>query len=199
MSEKLGWVIFWSLVVLLGIASFGLTTMTAYATPVPENSSAMLEAAKMFFLCLGGSGVILSTYFSAASIYFSSKNIILQRKLNIIENTFELLSRWDDPHYLDARKWTRKAKEEKPNTSDNDLINKIKENEELKQSVVLVLNYLEHVRFSLETNRIDRKLFKRALGETLVDIAKRFEPYAKTLSQQNIEDLKELIGYLEKD
>lgn len=198
MSEKLGWRIFWSIVVLLGLASIGLT-ITAYATPVPENSSAMLEAAKMFFLCLGGSGVILSTYFSAVSIYFSSKNIILQRKLNIIENTFELLSRWDDPHYLDARKWTRKAKEEKPDTSDNDLINKIKENEELKQSVVLVLNYLEHVRFSLETNRIDRKLFKRALGETLVDIAKRFEPYAKTLSQQNIEDLKELIGYLEKD
>lgn len=198
MSEKLGWRIFWIIVVLLGLASIGLTA-TAYATPVPENSSAMLEAAKMLFLCLGGSGVILSTYFSAVSIYFSSKNIILQRKLNIIENTFELLSRWDDPHYLDARKWTRKAKEEKPDTSDNDLINKIKENEELKQSVVLVLNYLEHVRFSLETDRIDRKLFKRALGETLVDIAKRFEPYAKTLGQQNIEDLKELIGYLEKD
>ena len=198
MSEKLGWRIFWSIVVLLGLASIGLT-ITAYAAPVPENSSAILEAAKIFFLCLGGSGVVLSTYFSAATIYFSSKNISLQRKLNIIENTFGLLSHWDDPHYLEARKWTRKEKEEKPNTSDNDLINKIKNDEKLKQSVVLVLNYLEHVRFSLETNRIDRKLFKRALGETLVDIAKRFEPYAKIVSQQSVEDLKELIGYLEKD
>ena len=70
MSEKLGWRIFWSIVVLLGLASIGLT-ITAYAAPVPENSSAILEAAKIFFLCLGGSGVVLSTYFSAATIYFS--------------------------------------------------------------------------------------------------------------------------------
>ncbi|WP_304675659.1 DUF4760 domain-containing protein [Neisseria bergeri] len=96
-----------------------------------------------------------------------------------------------------ARKWIRKAKEKKSDTSDNNLINEIKSNEDFKQSVVLVLNYLEHVRFSLETKRIDENLFIRALGETIIDIAKRFEPYAKTLSAQTEQDLKELINELE--
>lgn len=189
MNENLVWKIFWGVAVSLCLASIVLT-VKAYEAPISGNNSAILEAAKMFLLCLGGSGVVLSTYFSAA-------NMFLERRAAVIENTFDLLSRWDDPHYLEARKWTRKAKEKKSDTSDNNLINEIKSNEDFKQSVVLVLNYLEHVRFSSETKRIDKNLFIRALGETIIDIAKRFEPYAKTLSAQTEQDLKELINELE--
>ena len=189
MNEKLVWIFFWLLAASLLLASIVLTFI-AYALQVPDNSSSILEATKIFCLCLGGSGVVLSTY-------FTGMNMFLQRQTAIIENTFALLSRWDDPHYLEARKWTRKAKEEKADTSDNELIDKIKADEELKQSVVLVMNYLEHVRFSLGTKRIDKDLFKRALGDTLIDIAKRFETYGKTVNEQISEDLKELIKKLD--
>ncbi|WP_443091485.1 DUF4760 domain-containing protein [Basfia succiniciproducens] len=196
MSEKLGWKIFWILIVLLVVMSIGLT-ITAYVTAIPENNIAILEAAKMFFLCLGGSGVVLSAYFSVATIYSSSKNMDLQRQSNIIENTFELLSRWDDPHLLEARRWTRDLKQRKPEISDNDMIKEINDNEALKQSVILVMNYLEHTRFSVLTKRVDGEKFYNSLGITLIDIAKRFSPYAKSVNEQIEKDLKELIKILE--
>lgn len=191
MKSEWVWKIFWCIVGTLISATIFLTWSTYNTYKVGITNSAYIEAAKIFFLCLGGGGVITSTFFTAA-------NMFLQRQANIIENTFNLLSRWDDKHYLDARKFTREIKDNKKNISDNELIQKINENEDLKQSVILVMNYLEHVRFSLKTNRIDKKIFYNSLGITLIDIAERFKPYAESVNKQNSTDLEELIMILKQ-
>lgn len=72
------------------------------------------------------------------------------------------------------------------------MIAKIKNDDELRQSVILVSNYFEQVRFSIINERIDVKQFKATLGSVIKDIIKRFEPYFKTLGQENIDDLKQL-------
>jgi len=103
---------------------------------------------------------------------------------------------WDDPHLFEARKLTRRAKERRDDTSNNKLIEEIESDEELKHSVILVLNYFEHVRFSLKVGRIDKENFKEALGSTIIDIVDRFTPFAKkqgTHVATDLEDLKKRL------
>jgi len=185
---RLIWIVFWVVVASLLGATAVIGNMV-FNSPAPANSTPFFEAVKASLLCLGGVGVILSTYFTAV-------NAFVQRKSDVIENTFDLLTRWDDPHLFGARKLTRRTKEAQGDTSTNQLLKEIEENEGLKNSVVLVLNYFEHVRFSLKNKRIDKELFKKSLGPTVVDIATRFEPYAEKLGQETVDDLNEVIEQL---
>ncbi|MGC6360281.1 hypothetical protein ACNO7O_09720 [Bisgaard Taxon 45] len=105
---------------------------------------------------LGGASILFT-------IFFTSINEFKNRQSKKIENTFELLTKWDDPHLFEARKFTRKIKLKADSLSKNELIERIDEDESLKQSVVLVLNYLEHVHFSINTDRINNELFCKSL------------------------------------
>jgi len=67
----------------------------------------------------------------------------------------------------------------------------------LEQSVILVTNYCEHVRFSLKYDRIERELFKSSLSVTLIDIVDRFWPYYEKKFPFGCNDLKELRKMLE--
>jgi hypothetical protein len=62
--------------------------------------------------------------------------------------------------------------------------------------VILVLNYFEHVRFSLLNNRIDKDLFKASLSETIIKILVRFKPYIDKRDKQLSDDLKQLEDLL---
>ena len=99
---------------------------------------------------------------------------------------------------LEARRFTRKIKTKADSLSKRELIERIEEDESLKQSVLLVLNYLEHVRFSILTDRIDNHLFYKSLGPTLTAIIDRFLPYAESVGKLFVEDLNDLKNNLKK-
>ena len=185
---KSKWPLFWVITVFCILGTFALGYI-AYASTPPTNSSTFIEVTKTIFLCLGGLGVILPLYINAT-------NAIESRSSEKIENTFQLIEKWDDPHLFSARKLTRQIRDERSTLSDDDLVNKIKADEELRQSVILVCNYFEQVRFSITNSRIDVCQFKTTLGPVIKDIIKRFDPYFKGLDQQHIEDLKQLDSLL---
>ncbi|MGL4407231.1 MAG: DUF4760 domain-containing protein [Zoogloea sp.] len=181
---KYKWHLFWTITVFCGLGTIGLGWI-AYTSAPPTNSTTFIEVTKTAFLCLGGLGVILPLYINAT-------NSIEGRIGEKIENTFSLIEKWDDPHLFSARKLTREIRDARSSLSDDGLIDKIKNDEELRQSVILVSNYFEQVRFSIVNERIDVKQFKATLGSVIKDIIKRFEPYFKTLGQESIDDLKQL-------
>ena len=140
---------------------------------------------KTVFLCLGGIGVILPLYINAT-------NSIESRFAAKIENTFSLIEKWDDSHLFAARKFTREIGDSRASMSDDDLLKRIKGDAELRQSVILVLNYFEQVRFSAVNERIDVKQFKSALGSVIVNIIRRFEPFINDVGSEHAKDLKQL-------
>lgn len=83
--------------------------------------------------------------------------------------------------------------------SDDELVKRISENDDLKQSVILVCNYFEHVRFSIVNKRIDREQFKDVLGSVVVGIIDRFNPYFKSLGQEHVDDFNQLKDLLSGD
>jgi len=162
----------------------------AYQTPPPTSSSIFIEVTKIVFLCLGGLGVILPTYINAT-------NSLEARISDKIENTFRLIEKWDDPHLFSARKLTRDEKTNRSKICDEDLIKRIESNQELKQSVILVFNYFEQVRFSILNNRIEKEQFKGTLGVVIIDIIERFKPFTdKCGGPQMTKDLDQLKMFL---
>ncbi|MEB7712773.1 DUF4760 domain-containing protein [Kluyvera cryocrescens] len=181
---KYKWHLFWVIIAFCSLGTIGLA-LFAYMSEPPAGSSVVMEVMKTVFLCLGGIGVIMPLYINATSA-------VEGRTVSKIENTFRLIERWDDPHLFAARKFTRDIGEKRKSLSDKKLIKEIRSDNEVKQSVILVANYFEQVRFSLINDRIDAKQFKSALGAVVLQIIERFMPYFKTLSKQHVKDLKQL-------
>lgn len=178
------------LVIGIIIILFSLCVVLSYYQYESSDKKSLLDAITIFVTALGGASIIFT-------IFFNSINEFKNRQSKKIENTFDLVTKWDDPHLFEARKFTRKIKLKADNLSKNELIERIDKDESLKQSVLLVLNYLEHVRFSINTDRIDNRLLYESLGPTLIDIINRFTPYAEKqgeLFKKDIIDLKNKLN-----
>jgi hypothetical protein len=166
------------------------TCYTTYNSAVTGKE--ILETINMFLLMLGGYGVVLSIIHQTETILLNNIQISENIKFETIENTFQLLKDWDDEHLFKARKLTREIKDNINNLSPNQLVKKIEDDPELRQSVILVANYFEHIRFSIKEKRINCIKFKESLGVVVIDIINRFEPYFKKLGEQSFKDMEEL-------
>ena len=186
-SEK-KWPVFY-LIIILWIVGASALGYIAWTSQPPSSSSKLIETLKIIFLLIGGLGVVLPTYLTYA-------NAAEERKLKKIENTFELIERWDNPLLFDARKLLRELKEETPNLSDKTLIQKINGDDKRRQSVILVLNYFDGVRFSIKTRRVDLNLLKESIGTVFYDIHRRFLPYVETLDSDFKRQWEELYKLL---
>ena len=101
-----------------------------------------------------------------------------------VENTFAVLEKWDHPSLLQARGFTRKLKLQHSTLSPDRLNEKIDAEEDLAQSIVLVFNYFENVRVSVETDRVDANLLSDMLGGVYQDIYERFRPWVNKQEPQ---------------
>lgn len=174
------WGIFLWMNVLWILGTIVLGYIAATSEP-PTGSTKAIETAKMIFLSLGGLGVIIPAYLSAISAFE-------QNETRRNENTFHLLERWDDPLLFEAREYTRELKAKKPNLSDTDLIAEINGNKNLHQSIVLVMNYFDRVRISIESGRVDNKILKDVQGPMFEDIYQRLLPFIKSLGTEYEKD-----------
>lgn len=108
-----------------------------------------------------------------------------------IQNIFELISKWDDPHFLIARDKTREIKEKlkyKKGYDEQEIISEIKYNQDLKRSVILVLNYFQTIEFMIKNNMVATYEIKFHLGGVIVEILERF----KFIFKQNSLTIKKL-------
>ncbi|TGK75814.1 DUF4760 domain-containing protein [Leptospira wolffii] len=160
----------WGLLTLISIfwvlGTIGLGIQTYQSTP----NNQVMETIKTTFIAFGGLGVILPTYLNIWQSIENNKELEEKINTDIIENTFKLLEQWDTPLLFKARDFTREIKKEYPNLAPNDLVKRIEENPRLERSVLLVFNYFERARISIENGRVDRELFKSLMNEIILDM-----------------------------
>ncbi|MFT5836418.1 MAG: hypothetical protein ACI9RG_001324 [Sulfurimonas sp.] len=156
-----------------------------------EEVKKITDTINIFLLMLGGYGVVFSIIHNTESIIENNKQMKEKMDIDKIENTFQLLRAWDDEHLFKARKFTREIGDMRDSISNEDLIKKIDSDPELRQSVILVLNYIENIRVSINYSRIDTEIFKKSLGPATINIINRFEPYIRTQGEQNLQDMQE--------
>ena len=177
-GKKWTWFFWINILWILGTIGLGVYT---FQQPVASGESQFIETMKVVFLSLGGLGVILPTYLS---VFHSIEN----KNESKIENSFQLIERWDNEHLHKARNFTRKLKDDRASLSNDELVTRITNDEELRQSVILVMNYFDNIRVSLKAGRVDKELLVNAMGPVFDDLYYRLLPFIESLGERQKAD-----------
>jgi hypothetical protein len=188
MTNRLMWRLFWIILICWILLIIGVS----WATWSNATSDKLIETIKMIFIVVGGLGIVLPAFFSGWSTIQSSNMASNDNKKKLIENSYDLITAWDDPSLLDARDYTRNMKKRIPDISANDLLREIEEDVGLQRSLALVFNFWEKVRISIKYGRVDSSLIEHQLGEIYLDMCQRFKPWIDKRSSEGIADIEEL-------
>lgn len=130
---------------------------------------------------LAASGVMLATYISYVQARGSDRRISEESARRKLEETFRLIERWDDPHFLSARKLSVELGRQSDKMSPEQLVEHVASNQELRSSISLMMNYFDFVRLSIKYDRIDGSIIKGQLGHVANVTLDRFGPWIKKL------------------
>jgi hypothetical protein len=183
---KLGFSLFWSVIAIF-------ICYTTYE--LAEETKKILETIKIFFVILGGYGVLISIIHQSETIIMNNKQIEDKIQFDKIENSFNLLKDWDNPSLLEARKYTRKIKELRPSISDNTLLDEIKKNEDLNHSLIMTFNFWEQVYLSIKNDRVESNILKTSFKDTYIDMYDRFKVHLDlndNSTTQSLQDFRTL-------
>lgn len=190
---KLKWKMLIAFASLYALGIIGVGMHTYDASKAMSSTNASIETLKIVFIMLGGLGVILPTYLNVWQSLETANLLQEQFRRNEIENTMKIIERWDDKHFLEARKFTRKLKDQHATLSPEQLKKEINENPDLRQSVILIFNYFDYIRLSIINKRIDAKVIVSQFGEVFHDMHDRFSPWLKDQPKDYQADLKILV------
>jgi len=187
---NLKWKILIGIVVLsiLGIVGIGISAYQEAQKIL--NGNPFLETVKVAFIALGGLGVIIPTYLNIWQSVENNSMKIDERNWNILENTMRALERWDDSSLLVARTFTRQIRKEYKDLSPNEILQKIQGDEDLEKSVILVFNYFDYLRVSIENKRVNSEIIRHELSDVFQNIAIRFKPWIDDLGKTQKEDIE---------
>lgn len=191
---KLKWKVLLIIVLLyvFGIVGVGWHT---YGATDPSKAAPSVETIKVIFIMLGGLGIILPTYLNIWQSLETARLLDDEARRSRIENTFSILAKWDDKSLLDARRFTRELKDQHNELSANQLKERIKSTPELRESAILLFNYFELIRISIEHDRVAQSIIKETLGPVAVDICKRFDPWVQEqLDRADVEKFVKLMS-----
>lgn len=178
------WLLIVAIVVMIGAGQVSVwfnQTEGQRLVKMVEVGAAMLAAA----------GVMLATYIS----YRQSKDALSrtadERERDKLEETFRLIEKWDDPHFLSARKLSVALGKEFRTLSPEDVISKVENDSELRSSISLMLNYFDFIRLSIKHGRLDLEIIKAQLGPVALTTLDRFDAWIKTLASVYQKDIAE--------
>lgn len=178
---------FWlSLIVLSWILGGGVLVCRAHDAAAPDAKT--LETIKMAFLILGGMGVVLPTYWNIWQTVENGKYISDRTRFDIVENTYRLIEKFDDPSLKDARFFCREIRNNKANLTEAQLVKTINEDRKLQDSVLQVFNYWENVRVSIVSERVDEQMLADSLAPVFNLHFDTFKPWIDTRSEASKKD-----------
>ncbi|VVP35883.1 hypothetical protein PS865_04604 [Pseudomonas fluorescens] len=157
---------------------------------------------------LAASGVILSTYLNVkqSKDTLSKLEAETQRAELLLadnkrhakqEETFRLIEKWDDPHFLEARTFSRELGKLAHGMTPDELIAKVDSEPSLRSSVGLMLNFFDYIRISIIHNRIDEELIKSQLSEVALVTLDRFAPWMakqKPIYHEGFKEFRKLMS-----
>lgn len=157
---------------------------------------------------LAASGVILSTYLNVKqsrdtlskleSERHRAEQLLSDNKHQAKqEETFRLIEKWDDPHFLEARTFSRELGKRAQVMTPVELIAAVDNDPTLRSSVGLMLNFFDYIRLSIKYEKIDEELIKAQLSEAALATLDRFAPWManqKPVYQDGFKEFRKLMS-----
>lgn len=167
-----------------------------------EGSAQLLKMFELGAAMLAASGAMLAAYVTwrqgqetaardQANRDYGIQRDLEQREREILEETFRLIAKWDDPHFLAARKLSVNIGKKSQNMSPADLIATVEDNDDLRSSVSLMLNYFDFLRLSIKHKRVNVEIMKLQLGPVAEITLDRFDAWIKKQGNPYLADLGE--------
>lgn len=116
---------------------------------------------------------VISTWNSLDSVKKEEATIDFKK----IENSFYFVAKWETPLLKGARRYTRTIRDEREKISDEALVNKIKSDQDLRESLICTFNFWEELYVSIEYKRVVEPILKEAFSEIFCDMYTRFRPW----------------------
>ena len=159
------------------------------------------ELFNLAFTSIGGFGIVSATILNVWNALDTSRNNLKQFEFQRIENSIKYLERWDSNLLVDARNYTRLVNRKRSNLKDElersqantALLNELKNDEwDYEKYVILIFNFWEEIYLSIETNRVDEGILKRAFREVYLNQYDDFEIWIKDTGKKYKEMSKNL-------
>ena len=151
----------------------------------------LLKMVELGATMLAAAGVMLATYISYRQSKDALNRTTAESKRARLEETFRLIEKWDDPHFLAARKLSVALGKEFSKLTPEAVIAKVENDPELRSSVSLMLNYFDFIRLSIKHERLDLEVIKAQLGPVAIITLDRFDAWIKQLASVYQSDIAE--------
>jgi hypothetical protein len=185
---------FWLLVVAI-VVMIGAGQVSVWLSQ-PEGQR-LVKMVEVGAAMLAAAGVMLATYISYRQSKDALNRIAEERARDKLEETFRLIEKWDDPHFLSARKLSVALGKESSTLSPEAVIAKVENDPELRSSVSLMLNYFDFIRLSIKHERLDLEIMRTQLGPVSIITLDRFNAWIKTQAsvyQQDIAEFRKMMS-----
>jgi len=150
----------------------------------PSNQDVVVKVVQCFSFVIAGYGVFYGIYFNISQKY---ENKEFKKK----EEAFKLILQWDNSIILKARDFSRTLKYDKPNISDNELIEFIKSDNEKASAISVLYNYAENIKVAVKYNIADKEIIGQ-VSEVISNILQRFDAYIQTIIVDRPDEKKSL-------
>lgn len=128
---------------------------------------------------------VFSTFAVSGSLLLNAYSIYCQIEEKKMDRTFDMINKWDDQHFMDARDNTRKHQNAQKQKGQEQITQEIESNEDLKRSVIMVLNYFETIENLIQHKRIDEEIIMKHFAYMLKDMLDRYQDYLDCNEDKN--------------
>ncbi|EAH6869670.1 hypothetical protein EJ753_08000 [Campylobacter lari] len=119
----------------------------------------------------------VSAYVVSSSLVLNAYSIFEKTRADKFNSTMQLLSKWDEKHFIEARDYTRKQQNIKEKKGDEEILKEIKEKLELERSIIMMMNYFEILQTFFENNKIDENIIMEHFAHMIKNIIGRYDCY----------------------
>lgn len=142
----------------------------------------------------------VSIFQQAVSIFQQSEMSFQQGQIKKFDETFALISKWGDEHFLKARDHTRKQQDIHKDAGTQQILDEINnsDNEDLKRSIIMMMDYFELIETSIQNDRIYENIIMEHFAHLLKDIIDRYECFLEQEKDVNPIGYKNLMSLKKK-
>ncbi|MHC1713047.1 MAG: hypothetical protein AB9872_12950 [Solidesulfovibrio sp.] len=148
-------------------------------------------------------GAIASTVISTWNSLDVIKKEETNKNFTKTENSFRFVERWETPLLKEARRYTRNVRDERTAMCDRDLLEKIKADDKLRESIICTYNFWEEMYLSIKHDRVVESILKDTFSEIFCNMYTRFSPWResemKTHNSKGYENITALYKKWFKD
>lgn len=127
----------------------------------------------------------ISAFAVSISLLINAYYIFARSQERKFELTFQIINKWDDEHFMQARDYTRQQQDISKEKGENEILQTIQDKPELKRSVILMLDYFEVIESVLQKNMADEDIIMRHFAHMINDILKRYDCFINKQEQRN--------------